>query len=145
MRRIGDAAMKQGDLIAARQQYEACLAIRQRLSAANPSSAQLKSAVALDYFDLGALAFEQKDLAAARQSYSQSLAIRRALAAADPTDFVQQQLILQAMTRLAQLQGGITWEQVRDQYKSIKDGGHLVANDEKVLSALRTHGLADGL
>jgi tetratricopeptide (TPR) repeat protein len=68
---------KQGDLAGARKAYEDCLAIRQRLSAADPSSAQLQNAVALDLEDLAGVAFSQNDLAAARADYDACLAIRR--------------------------------------------------------------------
>jgi tetratricopeptide (TPR) repeat protein len=146
LRRLGDLAYKQNDLAAARKDYEQCLAIRQRLSAANPASAQLQDAVSLDLFDLGEVAFAQNDTAGARTAYEQSLAIRRRLAAADPTNAIMQQLILRGMTRLARIGGSeVGWAQVADQYRAIKASGHLVANDDKVLQALRAHGAANGL
>jgi len=146
MRRIGDLALQQGDLGAARAQYEACLAIRQRLSAANPSSAQLQTAVSLDLEDLAGVAFSQNDLAAARQDYAQSLAIRERLAAADPTNAAMQQLILRAMARSARLpEAAVSWSDVAAQYRKIKAAGQLTPGDDKVLGALRAHGLAAGL
>jgi tetratricopeptide (TPR) repeat protein len=146
MRRLGDLALQQGDLAAARAQYEACLAIRQRLSAANPSSAQLQTAVSLDFEDLAGVAFSQNDAAIARQDYAQSLAIRERLAAADPTNAALQQLILRAMTRSARVPGSaVSWSEVAAQYRKIKAAGQLTPGDDKVLGALRAHGLAAGL
>jgi tetratricopeptide (TPR) repeat protein len=146
LRRIGDLAFKQSDFVTARKDYEDVLAIRQRLSAANPASAQLRDAVALDYFDLGEVAFAQNDLSGAKAAYEQSLAIRRRLSAADPTDAPIQQLVLKVMTRLARLsESSVTWSDVAAQYRLIQSQGHLIPNDDKVLQALKAHGLADGL
>jgi hypothetical protein len=119
---------------------------RQRLSAANPTSAQLQDAVSLDFFDLGEVAFAQNDVAGARSAYQQSLTILQRLAAADPTNAPIQQLVLRDMTRLARLGGSdVGWAQVADEYRSIKAAGHLTPNDDKVLEALRAHHAADGL
>jgi tetratricopeptide (TPR) repeat protein len=144
MRRLGDIALKQNDLKAARSEYEACLAIRQRLSAADPSSAQLQNAVALDLEDLAGVAFDMDDVATARADYAQCLAIRQKLAAADPTNAATQQLILRAMARLAKASGG-GWDQVAAQYRKIKTAGQLTPGDDRILDALRAHGLAAGL
>jgi len=146
MRRIGDLALQQGDLAAARAQYEACLAIRQRLSAANPSSAQLQTAVSLDFEDLAGVAYSQNDLEAARRDYAQSLAIRQRLAAADPTNAALQQLILRAMARSARIPGSAAnWSDVAAQYRKIRAAGQLTSGDDRILAALRMHGLAGGL
>jgi len=144
LRRLGDLAVQQGDLTAARKAYEDCLAIRQRLSAADPSSAQLQNAVALDLEDLAGVAASQNDLAGARTDYEQCLAIRRRLAAADPTNAAMQQLILRALARFARV-GGSSWQDVAAQYLRIEKAGQLTPGDEKVLGALRLHGLAAGL
>jgi tetratricopeptide (TPR) repeat protein len=146
MRRLGDLAAKQGDFVAARKAYEDCLAIRQRLSTADPSSAQLKSAVALDLEDLAGVAFSQNDLATARADYDQCLAIRRRLVAADPTNAAMQQLVLRALARAARIAGSdVSWQDVAAQYAKIEKAGQLTPGDEKVLEALRFHGLAEGL
>jgi len=146
MRRLGDLAAKQGDFAAARKAYEDCLAIRQRLSTADPSSAQLKSAVALDLEDLAGVAFSQNDLATARADYDQCLAIRRRLVAADPTNAAMQQLVLRALARAARVAGAdVSWQDVAAQYAKIEKAGQLTPGDEKVLEALRFHGLAEGL
>jgi tetratricopeptide (TPR) repeat protein len=146
MRRIGDLEVQQGDLADARTQYEECLAIRRKLSAQNPSSAQLKNAVALDLEDLAGVAFSLGDYKTAREDYGASLAIREKLAAADPTNAALQQLILRAMARLARSYGpNGDWAPVAKQYRKIKDAGQLTPGDEKILDALRAHGLAAGL
>jgi tetratricopeptide (TPR) repeat protein len=146
MRRIGDLEAAQGDYVAARKQYEACLEIRRRLSAENPSSAQLKNAVSLDLEDLAGVAFSQGDYKTAREDYAASLAIREKLAAADPTNAALQQLILRAMARLARSYGANgDWAPVAKQYRKIRDAGQLTPGDEKILDALRAHGLAAGL
>ncbi|HEY2709358.1 MAG TPA: tetratricopeptide repeat protein [Caulobacteraceae bacterium] len=146
LRRLGDLAVKQNDLKGARQQYEACLAIRQRLAAADPTSAQLQNAVALDLEDLAGVAFSQNDLATARADYDRCLAIRRKLAAADPTNAAMQQLILRAMTRSARVSGSsVSWPDVAAQYLRIEKAHQLTPGDEKILDALRMHGLAADL
>ncbi len=146
LRRLGDLSLKQGDLAAARTAYAKCLEIRRRLSAANPASAQLQEAISLDLEDLAAVAVSQNDVAEARSDLHQSLDIRRRLGAADPTNAAMQQLILRALARLARLAGsGVTWDEVATQYRGIKAAGQLTAGDERVLEALRAHGVANGL
>jgi tetratricopeptide (TPR) repeat protein len=144
MRRLGDVALKQGDLKTARAQYEACLAIRQRLAAANPDSAQLQAAISLDLEDLAGVAFDQNDAATARTDYAASVAIRQRLAAADPTNAGMQQLLLRGLARLSRTTGA-GWQDVAAQYRKIKAAGQLTPGDDKVLDALRAHGLAAGL
>ena len=135
-----------GDLAGARKAYEDCLAIRQRLSVADPSSAQLQNAVALDLEDLAGVAFDQNDLATARADYDACLAIRRRLAAADPTNAAMQQLILRAMARAARVSGSnVSWQDVAGQYLRIEKAHQLTPGDEKVLQALRFHGFSAGL
>ena len=57
-----------------------------------------------------------------------------------------QQLILRAMARLARASGfQADWAQVATQYRKIKAAGQLTPGDERVLDALRAHGLAAGL
>lgn len=146
LRRLGDVALQARDLAAARQSYEDVIVIRQRLLAANPSSGQLKDAVALDFFDLGEVAFAQNQVDAARAAYEACFAMREELAAVDPTNADLQQLILRVMVRLASTDDArIGWPDVARQYRKIKDAGHLVPGDERVLMALQKRGLAAGL
>jgi tetratricopeptide (TPR) repeat protein len=146
LRRLGDVAFQARDLATARKAYEDVLAVRQRLFAANPSSGQLKNAIALDFFDIGEVAFAQNDVGAAREAYEKSFAMREELAAADPTNADLQQLILRVMVRLASTNDPrIGWQDVAGQYRKIKEAGHLVPGDERVLIALQKRGLAGGL
>jgi len=82
---LGDQAVDQHDLAAARDAYAQALAIFQRL-AASDSSAFVQNLLGRALRETGDLQAIQGDIAAAKASYMASLAIRDRLASADPND-----------------------------------------------------------
>ena len=67
--RLGDLDEKLGDLSGARADFEAGLAIRQRLSAADPTNTDLQYYVSAFMRRLGDLAAKQSDVVGARRAY----------------------------------------------------------------------------
>ena len=83
--RLGDLDEKLGDLNGARADFEAGLAVRQKISAADPTNTDLQYYVSAFLRRLGDLAVKQGDLAGARKAYEDCLAIRQRLSASDPS------------------------------------------------------------
>jgi tetratricopeptide (TPR) repeat protein len=86
----GDARETSGNLAAARADYQASLAIKERLAKADPGNAVWQRALLVSHVKVGDVQVAQSDLAAALASYQASLAIRERLAKADPGDAVWQ-------------------------------------------------------
>ena len=84
----------QGDLAAARKAFEESLTITQRLSAADPSDAELQHDVALMHVKIGEVLQGQGDLSAAVKSFADGAALFRQLAAAAPADAKAQQSLV---------------------------------------------------
>jgi tetratricopeptide (TPR) repeat protein len=82
--KIGDVQVAQGDLAAGLTSYQASLAIRDRLTKADPGNAGWQRDLSVSHNKIGDVQVAQGDLAAALTSYQASLAIADRLAKADP-------------------------------------------------------------
>jgi tetratricopeptide (TPR) repeat protein len=99
----GDARETSGNLAAARADYQASLAIRERLAKADPGNAVWQRALLVSHVKVGDVQVAQGDLAAALASYQASLAIRERLAKADPGNAVWQRDLSWSYSRLAKV------------------------------------------
>jgi tetratricopeptide (TPR) repeat protein len=86
--KLGDLQFQAGDLAAAQQLFTQALKIRERLAAANPSSAtidaQAQRDLSVSLTNLGDVQVQAGDFAGAQQLFAQSLRIRERLVAANP-------------------------------------------------------------
>ena len=83
---IGDVAVAQGDLTAARTAYEDGLKIRDTLAQSDPTNTGFQRDLSVSYERIGDVARAQGDLTAARTAYEDGLKIRDTLAQSDPTN-----------------------------------------------------------
>ena len=81
---IGDVQQDSGKLQPALKSYQASLAIRQKLVAAEPGNAGWQRDLSVSHNAIGEVQQAQGKLSAAITSYQTGLAIRRKLAAAEP-------------------------------------------------------------
>ena len=81
---FGKLLSDEGHLREARQEFEAALAIAERLAAAEPGNALWQRDLSISYERLGEVEVAAGDLAAARQRFEAGLAIAERLAAAEP-------------------------------------------------------------
>ncbi len=84
LERIGDLLLSEGDRAGALSRYQRGLEIAERLSAADPASADLARDVSLSLARTGDVLRSQGDRAGAMSRYQRSLEIRERLSAADP-------------------------------------------------------------
>jgi tetratricopeptide (TPR) repeat protein len=86
---IGDVLEQTGNLAAALQAYREAVAIRQKLTDANPAVSAFQSELATSHYNSGVVLYEMGNMAAALQAYQKALAIQQKLADANPavTDF----------------------------------------------------------
>ncbi len=140
---LGDVLVAQGDLAGARGLYQESLAIGQRLSAADPSSAERQRDVSVSLNKLGDVLVAQGDLAGARGLYQESLAIRQRLAAADPSSAERQRDVLSSMWRLTRFpDSGVTWRHVVSAMEDMQRRGVLAPTDVRYLEDARRQAAA---
>ena len=87
---FGDLLMIEGEFPEARSEYEAGLAIAERLTEQDPASAPAQRDLSISYDRLGDVERAAGNLVAARERYEAALAICEKLAAQDPEDAVPQ-------------------------------------------------------
>ena len=84
--KLGEVAVRAGELEGARGWFEKALAIRKALAAADPSNAGWQRDLSVTYEKLGEVAVSAGKLEDARGWFDKALAVRKALAAADPSN-----------------------------------------------------------
>jgi tetratricopeptide (TPR) repeat protein len=89
---VGNVHVAQGNLAAALTNYQAALAIKERLSKADPGNAVWQRDLAVSRSKISNVQVAQGDLAAALTSYQAALAIAERLATADPSNAGQRDL-----------------------------------------------------
>jgi len=99
----GDVALTHDDLALARKEYEAALAIRRKLSEADPSNAVRKRDLSVSYNKLGDVAQAGGDLSGARGFFEKSLELIKALSEADPSNANWQIDLVVSHTQLTSL------------------------------------------
>ncbi|MEM1196533.1 MAG: tetratricopeptide repeat protein [Pseudomonadota bacterium] len=82
--RLGDVEKQAGDLAAARERYEAGLAIAETLAQREPGNAGWQRDLSVSHNKLGDVETQVGNLAAARERYEAGLAIRETLAQREP-------------------------------------------------------------
>jgi tetratricopeptide (TPR) repeat protein len=84
LNKIGDVLLSEGDRAGALSRYQRGLEIRERLSAADPASADLARDVSVSLNKIGDVLVSEGDRAGAMSRYQRSLEIAERLSAADP-------------------------------------------------------------
>ena len=82
--KIGDIEQAQGDLAAALTSFQAGMAIRRKLTAADPDNSEWRRDLSVSHDKIGDIEQAQGNLAAALTSFQAGMAIRRKLTTADP-------------------------------------------------------------
>ena len=98
---IGLVLRSQGQLAAARPEFEAQLAMQERLHAAAPNDSANHRQLGLSHFYLGDLLAALGEVSAARAHFVEALAIGETLAARDPANRIWQQNLARYRARLA--------------------------------------------
>jgi tetratricopeptide (TPR) repeat protein len=99
---VGDVLKAQGDLAGALASYKGSLAIRSRLTKADPANAGWQRDLSAAFERVGEVLKAQGDLAGALASYKDSLAIHDRLAKSDPANAGWQYDLALAYRRLAE-------------------------------------------
>ncbi len=87
---LGDIAVVEGKLDAAKRHFQSFLSASQAGAEANPDDVTMQRDLSISHHKLGDVAVAQGDLAGARTAYAASLAIFGRLAASDPGNAVSQ-------------------------------------------------------
>ena len=98
--RIGNVLLTLGDPAAALEQYQAALAISERLAAADPSNADWRRDLPVGHTKVGDVLLALGDVAGAEARYRAALAIEERLAAEDPACDDRQWSVLVSHERL---------------------------------------------
>jgi tetratricopeptide (TPR) repeat protein len=127
-----------GDLSSARQRYEAALAILQRLSDSNPTSAAALRDVSVSLSQLGDVLVAAGDLSSARQRYEAALAIRQRLSDSNPTSAEARRDLLVGHVKMFVVSESL--EHLRAAHRIAEElagQGKLAPRDARMLETLR--------
>ena len=107
--------------------------MRQRLAAANPSSAAARRNLSVSLDRLGDVQVAAEDFKGARQSFEDSLQMRQRLAVANPSSAAAQRDVAVSMWKLAGLpDSSVRWQDVAVLWRGLVDRGLLPSGDSRI-------------
>ena len=142
--KLGDVAVKAGDLAAARTAFEESLDVLAKLAAANPGSAEAQRDVSVSLNKLGDVAVKAGDLADARTAFEESHDVLAKLAAANPGSAEAQRDVIVSLAKLAQMTGEVAyWKQALPIVEKLAAEGRLAPADAWMLEDIRSKSAAE--
>jgi len=142
--RIGDVLLSQGDRDGALGAYRLSLEISERLSAADPASADLARDVSISLNKIAEVLLSQKDRDGALGLYRRSLEIWERLSAADPASTDLARNVGASYWKMGQVTGERRyWERALAILRDLEARGTLAEADRPVIAQLE--GILAGL
>jgi tetratricopeptide (TPR) repeat protein len=107
--KIGDVLLSQGNLEGALERYQRSLEINERLSSANPASADRARDLGVSQIKIGDVLVSQGDRDGAMARYQAALQILERLSAADPASADRARDVFLACLKLGEVNGERRW------------------------------------